>query len=103
MGWNATGLGALNGSTQPNQWTNGSNSIGVQFTLPGTYCITLNVGNNLCGTDEVEHCVCIEGPPQPSFTVSPVMGCAPFTGVVDNTSVSPNSFLTTFDWSVNTS
>ncbi|HNU55885.1 MAG TPA: PKD domain-containing protein [Flavobacteriales bacterium] len=102
-GWNATGLGALNGSTQPNQWTNGSNSIGVQFTQPGTYCITLNVGNNLCGTDEVEHCVCIEGPPQPAFTMAPQTGCAPFTGIVDNTSASPNSCLTTFDWSVTTS
>jgi len=102
-GWNATGLGALNGSTQPNQWTNGSNNISVQFTQPGNYCITLNVGNNLCGVDDVQHCVCIEGPPQPAFTLSPNAGCAPFTSTVANSSTSPNSCLTTYNWNVSTS
>lgn len=101
-GWNATGLGALNGSGQPNQWTNGNNSISVQFTQPGNYCITLNVGNNLCGTDVVEHCICIEGPPQPAFTLSPEQGCAPFTSTVDNTSSSPNSCRTAYQWNVST-
>lgn len=103
-GWSVSGsLGALNGSTQPNQWTNGSNNIAVQFSQPGNYCITLNVGNNLCGTDEVQHCICIEGPPQPAFTLAPNTGCAPFTSTVDNTSTSPNSCLTTYQWEVNTS
>lgn len=102
-GWISTGLGALNGSTQPNQWTNGSNNISVQFTQPGTYCISLNVGNNLCGTDDVQHCVCIEGPPQPAFALSPEEGCAPFTSTVDNTSTSPNSCRTTYEWNVSTS
>lgn len=102
-GWTTTGLGALNGSAQPNLWTNGANNIAVQFTQPGTYCITLNVGNNLCGTDDVEHCICIEGPPQPAFTLAPAQGCAPFTSTVDNTSTSPNSCRTTYQWNVGTS
>ncbi|HRH68613.1 MAG TPA: PKD domain-containing protein [Flavobacteriales bacterium] len=97
------GMGDLNGSTQPNQWTNGNNAITVQFTQPGTYCITLHVGNTLCGTDEVEHCVCIEAPPQPAFTLTPDVDCAPFASVVDNTSVSPNSCRTTYAWNVGTS
>ena len=97
------GMGALNGSVLPNQWTNGSNAISVQFTQPGTYCITLTVGNNLCGIDDVEHCVCIEAPPQPAFTLAPNNGCAPFTSIVDNTSLSPNSCLTNYAWNVSTS
>ena len=97
------GMGALNGSALPNQWTNGANSISVQFTQPGTYCITLTVGNNLCGTDDVEHCVCIEAPPQPAFTLTPDVDCAPFASVVDNSSISPNSCRTTYAWNVATS
>ncbi len=97
------GMGALNGSNLPNQWTNGSNTISVQFTQPGTYCITLTVGNNLCGTDDVQHCVCIEAPPQPAFTLAPATGCAPFTSIVDNTSSSPNSCRTTYAWDMTTS
>lgn len=97
------GMGALNGSITPNQWTNGNNAISVQFTQPGTYCVTLTVGNNLCGIDEVEHCICIEAPPDPAFTLSPANGCAPFTGVVDNTSTNANSCLTTYSWNVTTS
>ncbi|MBL7950113.1 MAG: PKD domain-containing protein [Flavobacteriales bacterium] len=102
-GWSGTGLGALNGSNLPNQWTNGSNNLSVQFTQPGTYCITLNVGNNLCGVDDVQQCICVEGPPQPAFTLSPAQGCAPFTSTVDNTSTSPNSCRTTYAWNVGTS
>lgn len=97
------GMGLLNGSSQPNQWTNGANSISVQFTQPGTYCITLTVGNTLCGIDEVEHCICIEGPPQPVFTLTPDTDCAPFISTVDNTSTSANSCRTTFAWNVTTS
>lgn len=103
-GWtSSSAFGALNGSGLPNQWTNGANNISVQFTQPGNYCITLNVGNNLCGTDDVVQCICVEGPPQPAFTLAPNTGCAPFTSAVDNTSVSPNSCLTTYAWNVNTS
>lgn len=103
-GWNPpAGMGNTNGSTQPSQWTNGANSINVQFTQAGTYCITLEVGNNLCGTDQVQHCVCIEAPPQPAFTLGPDVGCAPFTSTVDNTSGSPNSCRTTYAWDVQTS
>jgi gliding motility-associated-like protein len=96
-------MGSTNGSTAVNTWTNGANSISVQFTQPGNYCITLQVGNTACGTDEVVQCVCIEAPPVPAFTLTPATGCAPFTGVVTNTSTSANSCLTTFGWNVTTS
>lgn len=102
-GWTASGLGALNGSNLPNQWTNGSNTISVQFTQPGSYCIMLTVGNTLCGIDDVQQCVCIEAPPQPAFTLTEDDGCAPFISTVDNTSTSPNSCRTVYAWNVGTS
>ncbi len=79
------GMGAANGSLQPNDWTPGSNSISVQFTQPGTYCITLLVGNTMCGIDSVEHCVCIEAPLDPEFSLSSTTGCAPLLIGSDNT------------------
>ncbi len=80
-----TGMGDDNGSIQPNDWTPGNNSISVQFTQPGTYCITLLVGNTMCGIDSVEHCVCIEAPLDPEFSLTSTMGCAPLLIGSDNT------------------
>ncbi|MBK9763019.1 MAG: PKD domain-containing protein [Flavobacteriales bacterium] len=96
-------MGSTNGSPTVNGWMNGGNSISVQFTQPGNDCITLQVGNTACGTDDVVHCVCIEAPPQPAFTVTPDDDCAPFTSIVNNTSISPNSCLTSYEWDVTTS
>lgn len=79
-----SGMGNDNGSILPNDWTAGNNAISVQFTQPGTYCITLLVGNSMCGIDSVEHCICIEPPPQPSFTLTPSTGCAPLLTAIDN-------------------
>jgi large repetitive protein len=92
------GMGNANGSTQPSQWTSGSNTINVQFTQAGTYCIQLLVGNNLCGTDVVEQCICIEAPPVPQFTLAPSVGCAPLSSTIDNLSASPNACLTRYLW-----
>jgi hypothetical protein len=91
------GMGALNGSNLPNQWTNGSNTISVQFTQPGTYCITLTVGNNLCGTDDVQHCVCIEAPPQPAFTLAPAT-VAHLSRVLSTTRAESQQLFTTYAW-----
>lgn len=96
-------LGSTNGNpANPTLWTNGAAALVLTFTTPGTYTITDLTGNS-CGMSSIDRTICIEGPPQPAFTLSPNTGCAPFTSTVDNTSVSPNSCLTTYAWNVNTS
>ncbi|MCB0815514.1 MAG: hypothetical protein KDB87_20405, partial [Flavobacteriales bacterium] len=65
-------LGNTNGFPgTPALWTTGSASISVSFTAPGTYTITDEVGNNICGTDQLVRTVCVEEPPVPAFTLTP--------------------------------
>lgn len=91
-------LGNTNGNpNNPGLWTGGSGSLGVQFTSPGTYTIT-DVTGNVCGFDTLTRSICVEAPPQPSFTLSPATGCTPLVSTVDNTSTSPNSCRTTYQW-----
>lgn len=93
--------GAVGVGYDPSAWSSGTQSLNVQFTTPGTYAVAL-VAGNFCGGDTLIRTVCIEGPPQPAFILSPNTGCAPFTSTVANTSTSPNSCLTTYNWNVNT-
>ncbi|MBP6643683.1 MAG: hypothetical protein KA186_11375 [Flavobacteriales bacterium] len=104
VGWTTAGaLGNTNGNpANPTLWTTGAAALAVQFTSPGTYTITDLTGNS-CGVSSLSRSVCIEAPPQPAFTVSPDDDCAPFTSIVNNTSISPNSCLTTYEWDVTTS
>lgn len=107
-GWNvASGApgnanGFVGANYDPGSWSTGSQNLGVSFNVAGTYAVTL-VSGNACGGDTLVRSVCIEAPPDPNFTLSPATGCAPFTGVVDNTSANPNSCLTTYTWNVTTS
>lgn len=101
-GWTLSSgtLGNVNGQpTNPNLWTAGSATMGVQFTTPGTYTISDLVGNS-CGQNTLVRTICIEEPPVPAFTISPTVGCAPLTSTTVNTSVSPNSCGTTYVWEV---
>lgn len=81
----------------PSSWLTGSQSLGINFNTPGTYAVTLVTGNS-CGGDTLTQTVCIESPPVPAFTMNPVVGCAPLLSVTDNTSTSPNSCLTRYQW-----
>ena len=83
----------------PSSWLSGSQSLGINFNVPGQYAITLISGNS-CGGDTVTQNVCIESPPVPAFTLLPNTGCAPLVSTVDNTSTSLNSCLTLYQWSV---
>jgi gliding motility-associated-like protein len=94
--------GAVGAGYDPSAWSSGSTTLGVQFSTPGNYTIDL-VSGNYCGGDTMSRSICVEGPPQPAFTLTPNTGCAPFTSLVDNTSTSPNSCLTTYAWNVSTS
>lgn len=98
-GWTAAGaLGSMNGQpTMPNIWTTGATSLGVSFTVPGTYTITGTTGNQ-CGIDALVRTICVEAPPQPAFTLSATAGCTPLVSTVDNTSSSPNSCFTRYNW-----
>ncbi len=102
-GWTlASGtLGNDNGQpANPGLWTDGSTSIGVQFTAAGTYTITDRTGNS-CGTHTLQRTVCVEEPPVPSFTLLPAVGCAPFQPVNANTSAFGQNCLLTHLWTVN--
>ncbi|MEO8068794.1 MAG: PKD domain-containing protein [Flavobacteriales bacterium] len=104
-GWaiSSGALGNNNGfigpTYDPSSWTTGSQSLGINFTVPGQYAVTLVTGNS-CGGDTLTQFVCIESPPVPAFTLLPATGCAPLVSTTDNTSVSLNSCLTRYVWSV---
>ena len=78
-----------------NQATWGSNVLGVSFTAAGTYSITLIIRNNFtigssnnisCGNDTITKTICVQGPPTPSFTATPQIGCAPLLDTLTSTS-----------------
>ncbi|MBK7248743.1 MAG: hypothetical protein IPI05_13925 [Flavobacteriales bacterium] len=99
IGWTALGaLGTTNGNTAPSGWTTGSQAPNIRFDQAGTYCVKLKVGNAICGVDSMTHCICVEAPPQPAFTLSPTTGCTPLVSTTDNTSTSPNSCSTRYNW-----
>lgn len=98
-GWTVSGaLGNNNGQPgTPAVWTTGSASIGITFTAPGAYLVS-DITGNVCGFDTLVRTICVEAPPLPAFTLSPTTGCTPLVSTVDNTSTSPNSCLTRYNW-----
>lgn len=104
-GWSVSSgsLGNSNGFTganyDPTSWSSGSQTLGVTFSTPGTYTMTLVTGNS-CGGDTISRSVCIESPPTPAFTISPGTGCVPLVSQTDNTSNSVNSCYTHYNWVV---
>ena len=84
-GWTVTSgsIGFSPPSNNPATW--GSSSLGVSFSSAGQYTISLIVGNN-CGDDTIVKTVCIQSPPSPSFTASPLSGCSPIVVNFNNTS-----------------
>jgi gliding motility-associated-like protein len=101
-GWTITSgsLGTDNGVSNINVWTAGSNSIGINFTSPGTYTIKLKGGNQNCGTDETTRTVCVNAAPVANFNLSAPGGCAPLNVTTTNTSNTPTCGSNTYQWSV---
>lgn len=102
-GWTVVSgtLGNDNGNpANPGLWTDGATSLGVQFTVAGTYTITDRTGNS-CGIHTLDRTICIEEPPTPSFTLTPLTGCAPFQPTNDNTSTFGINCLLAHEWTVN--
>jgi PKD repeat protein len=63
-----------------NNTSNLSNPCHI-FSGPGTYTVTLtaNTPSNICGPSVITNQVCIQSPPSPAFTASPLSGCSPLT------------------------
>lgn len=94
-------LGNDNGNpNNPGLWTDGTANLGVQFNVAGTYTVSVRTGNS-CGIHTLDRTVCVEEPPVPSFTLTPLVGCAPFAPVNDNTSTFGTNCLLTHQWTVN--
>lgn len=86
-----------NPPTNPALWATGTNVLTVEFDAPGTYTIT-DVTGNVCGLDTVVRTICVEQPPVPAFTAVPTPVCVNVPVNTDNTSTSPNSCLTIYEW-----
>ena len=88
-GWIITSgsLGDPNPSNNPNTW--GSNKLEVKFSKAGVYYISMIVRNS-CGNDTITKPYCIQSPPEPSFTVTPKIGCSPLVLNLTNTSTNLN-------------
>jgi len=99
-GWSITSgaLGNANPNNNPSTW--GSNSLGVRYTIPGTYSVSMIVSNN-CGNDTIVRVVCIQSPPIPSFTINTNTGCIPLNVNATNTSnILGSCFAATYNWTV---
>ncbi len=98
-GWTVGGaLGSDNGQPAgPPYWTTGAASLGITFSVPGTYTIS-DITGNICGLDTLFQTICVEAPPQPAYTLSPSTGCTPLVSTVNNASTSPNSCSTVYNW-----
>ncbi|HRH39679.1 MAG TPA: PKD domain-containing protein, partial [Flavobacteriales bacterium] len=102
-GWTIVGgtLGNDNGNpNNPGLWTDGATTLSVQFNVAGTYTISDRTGNS-CGTHTLSRTICVEEPPVPSFTLTPLTGCAPLAPVNNNTSVFGINCLLRHLWTVN--
>ena len=99
-------LGTSNGFTEANnqydwsEWTNGSQQLGVSFSVPGVYTITLTTGNG-CGMDVETTTICVNPEVIADFTVSSTEACAPTTVTLDNLSSLPGcSNANVYAWQV---
>lgn len=94
-------LGNDFGFTDPDLWTNGSSSLNIRFTIPGTYSIKLKTSaSQLCGGDEVTKTFCVNPAPTAAFSLNATQGCAPLTVTTTNNSNTPICKSNTYQWSV---
>ena len=102
-GWTlvAGALGNDFGLPDPSLWISGTNSIQINFTLPGVYTIKLKVGaNTLCGIDSITRTICVNPTPLAVFLTDTITGCAPLTVNTTNNSPSPLCGQNRYLWAV---
>jgi len=91
-GWNlqSGSLGSSNGFAVSSfaGWTQGSSSLGINFSTPGTYTVTQTIANG-CGPSTFSRTICVIPPPTCNFTVNANSGCGPLNVVTNNNSTPP--------------
>jgi len=93
-------MGNNNGSTDPDFWTPGSDEICPQFSLPGKYTITYNIGNS-CGVFKVDSKVCVEEPLVPDFSMDKNTGCVPtIVNAMSTTNLTNTCSIPKYKWDV---
>jgi large repetitive protein len=105
-GWNvASGAMGSNNGLPDNFtiWTPGSDLLGVNFTTPGTYDVTIHYRNG-CGPSEHTETICVIEPPTCDFDVNNSSGCGPLTVITDNNTIAPecdgNDLNLNYDWEI---
>ncbi|GAB4091440.1 hypothetical protein GCM10028786_03660 [Flaviaesturariibacter terrae] len=101
-GYTVTGsLGNDLNSTDPGVWTSGASALNVVFNSPGSYEVTMFVGNtSLCPIDSVKQMICVNGQPNADFTLSTAAGCGPLLVSSTNNSLPANCGPNRYDWTV---
>lgn len=86
--------------TDSSLWMSGSNNLCLNFSIAGTYTISIKTGNR-CGFDIETKTICIESPLTPTFTLNTTSGCAPLSITANNTTTVTNSCTpVTYVWNV---
>jgi len=94
-------LGSLNGNpSNGSAWTDGSNSLNVQFTATGTYTVKIYIFNDRCGIDSTTRTICVRNPPQASFTLNQHSTCSPATIHLTNTSPPGGCQGDDYNWTI---
>ncbi len=94
-------MGNDNASTNPPDWTSGTDNLVLRFTAAGTYSIKLKTGNaSGCGSDEITKTVCVNATPTASFTIDQNIGCSNLAVVTTNTSSVATCGSNTYAWTV---
>jgi gliding motility-associated-like protein len=88
------------GATDVSAWTPGSNTIGINFTVPGTYTVKLVTGNVNCGIDSFVKTICVNPKPTADFLVDQNIGCAPLTVGTTSISNTPICGSNSYTWSI---
>lgn len=94
-------LGNDFGSGNPGVWTTGTKTLGIRFTVAGTYAVKLvMINNTLCGADSTEKLICVNPTPTANFTTNVTSGCAPLTVNAQGTTNALTCGTGRFSWSV---
>ncbi len=94
-------FGSLNGNpSNGSAWTDGSNSLNVQFTATGTYTIKLYIFNDRCGIDSTIRTICVRNPPQAGFTMNQHSSCGPVAVNLINTSPAGGCQGDDYNWTI---
>ncbi|RBP28444.1 gliding motility-associated-like protein [Oceanihabitans sediminis] len=76
-------------------------SVSHVYSSPGTYTVTLTGDNFSCDESVYTQEICIEAPLNPEFTSTTNESCAPFTTVLNNTTVVTDQCgVPVFEWDI---